>query len=120
MQSQSQWYLSSQRDPQSNTAEQAYKDALSTFQIGSRDHKKFGKIDQIQSITELEGILTSTKNKYEKRNENKKIKQWLERLSARICFYGRIFDVLVQHHPEYVSLAWGLMKVMFVVSQTSK
>lgn len=25
-------------------------------------------------------------------------------------------DVLVQHHPEYVALAWGAMKLLFVVS----
>ena len=24
-------------------------------------------------------------------------------------------DVLVQHHPEYVSLAWGAMKLVFGV-----
>lgn len=27
-----------------------------------------------------------------------------------------IFDVFAQHHPEYVSLAWGTMKFLFIVS----
>lgn len=28
-------------------------------------------------------------------------------------------DVLVQHHPEYVSLAWGAMKLVFGVGVLS-
>jgi hypothetical protein len=43
----------------------------------------------------------------------------LSKFSSRICYYGQIFDVLVQHHPEYVSLAWGAMKFLFVVGTTS-
>jgi len=31
-------------------------------------------------------------------------------------YYGNIFDVLAQHHPEYVALAWGAMKFLLVVS----
>jgi len=27
-----------------------------------------------------------------------------------------VFDVFVQHYPEYVSLAWGAFKFLFVVS----
>lgn len=30
--------------------------------------------------------------------------------------YSNIFDVMVQHHPEYVSLAWSTFKLLFVVS----
>lgn len=30
-----------------------------------------------------------------------------------------IFDVYAQHHPEYVSLAWGTMKFLFIVSLSS-
>lgn len=36
--------------------------------------------------------------------------------STRIVYYSNILDVLVQHHPEYVSLAWGALKFVFVVS----
>ncbi|KAF2267733.1 hypothetical protein CC78DRAFT_456466 [Lojkania enalia] len=28
--------------------------------------------------------------------------------------YSTIFDVIAQHHPEYVALAWGAMKFLFV------
>ena len=41
---------------------------------------------------------------------------WLTRLSEKLVYYGNIFDVMAQHHPEYVSLAWGTFKLLFVVS----
>ncbi|PVH93015.1 hypothetical protein DM02DRAFT_677122 [Periconia macrospinosa] len=34
-----------------------------------------------------------------------KTKRWLTGLSDKILFYGNVFDVMVQHHPEYVALA---------------
>ena len=33
----------------------------------------------------------------------------------RIHHYGKVMDVLVQQHPEYVALAWGAMKLVFGV-----
>ena len=49
-------------------------------------------------------------------NPQCKARKWLVALSERITCYGQIFDVLVQHHPEYVALAWGAFKFVFVVS----
>ncbi|PVH93721.1 hypothetical protein DM02DRAFT_732948 [Periconia macrospinosa] len=43
-----------------------------------------------------------------------KVRVWLANLSETITHYGNIFDVLAQHHPEYVSLAWGTFKLLFV------
>lgn len=45
---------------------------------------------------------------------------WLSKFSSRARFYSNIIDVLVQHHPEYVSLAWGAMKFLFVVSKDNR
>ena len=47
--------------------------------------------------------------------KSSKVRKYLADFSKRVCFYGNIMDVLVQHHPEYVSLAWGAMKLLFVV-----
>ncbi|KAL8741988.1 MAG: hypothetical protein Q9190_005469 [Brigantiaea leucoxantha] len=43
-----------------------------------------------------------------------KTQLWLVGLSEKLVHYGNIFDVMVQHHPEYVSLAWGTFKLLFV------
>ena len=45
-----------------------------------------------------------------------KARLWLTEISETLVYYGNIFDVMVQHHPEYVSLAWGTFKLLFVVS----
>ncbi|CAZ83654.1 unnamed protein product [Tuber melanosporum] len=45
----------------------------------------------------------------------KKPRKWLECFSTRVTYYGKILDVIAQHHPEYVSLAWGTMKLLFVI-----
>ena len=50
-----------------------------------------------------------------KSTSESKARRWLVALSERIAFYGQIFDVLVQQHPEYVSLAWGTFKFVFQV-----
>ena len=44
-----------------------------------------------------------------------KARIWLTGLSEKLVHCGNIFDVMVQHHPEYVSLAWGTFKLLFVV-----
>lgn len=38
-------------------------------------------------------------------------------ISKRVSYYGKVMDVLVQQHPEYVSLAWGTMKLVFGVCE---
>jgi len=115
MQSQSQWYLSSGNNSLPSPAEQAYKEAIATFSLDPRKHGEFNKIQQLSSIAELKKTVDDIRLRYERRSEDNKIGRWLSKLATRICHYGRIFDVLVQHHPEYVSLAWGAMKFLFVV-----
>ncbi|THY17604.1 hypothetical protein D6D01_07455 [Aureobasidium pullulans] len=38
----------------------------------------------------------------------------LNSISSRIVYYGTVLDVLSQHHPEYVSLAWGAVKFVLM------
>ncbi|KAI0908787.1 hypothetical protein F4823DRAFT_597280 [Ustulina deusta] len=56
--------------------------------------------------------ILEARSKYESR-PNSKAYTWLEKLSGRVAYYGATLDVLVQHHPEYVSLAWGAFKFLF-------
>jgi hypothetical protein len=119
MQSKSQWYLNAPGKCSTNPAEEAFKEALSVFQLDPRTSARFDRVQQLQSLHDLESILNEARSKYERQHENKKVAKWLSKLSSRICHYGQILDVLVQHHPEYVSLAWGAMKFLFVVRASS-
>jgi hypothetical protein len=44
---------------------------------------------------------------------------WLEKFSGRVMYYGKVFDALAQHHPEYVALAWGSVKFVLIVRLSS-
>jgi hypothetical protein len=108
MQSQSQWYLGAPNTAQTNGAEDAYREALNMFKLDPG-------LQHIQTLDDLKQNLNKAQLKHEQKHEGGKIGKWIRKFSARICHYGRIFDVLVQHHPEYVSLAWGAMKLLFIV-----
>ena len=59
----------------------------------------------------LDAIAVAQK-RYENKHTKTKIRRGITELSKRICFYGNVMDVLVQHHPGYVALAWGIMRLV--------
>jgi hypothetical protein len=72
------------------------------------------KWQQCTKIEDMIDSLNESERKYRHRRDSKALK-WATRLSSKIMFYGQILDVIFQHHPEYVSLAWGTMKFLLVV-----
>jgi hypothetical protein len=49
-------------------------------------------------------------------NHHSESRAWLERCSSRVMYYGKVIDTLAQHHPEYVALAWGAVKLVLMVN----
>lgn len=70
----------------------------------------------MNSIDSILALVENTKTRYQGTHEKKKVLKWLRRLSTRVCYYGQVLDVLAQHHPEYVALAWGTLKFVLTVS----
>ncbi|KAI1496447.1 hypothetical protein F5X99DRAFT_72715 [Biscogniauxia marginata] len=64
-------------------------------------------------MEDVQLVVAQSMEKYEAHRKHSTARLWLHRFSQRVKFYGNIMDVLVQHHPEYVSLAWGAMKFLF-------
>ncbi|KAI4681790.1 uncharacterized protein J4E84_007386 [Alternaria hordeiaustralica] len=65
------------------------------------------------SIKDVFSVVENAKKDYEdksKQDKHAEMRQSLEKLSARIMYYGKVMDTLAQHHPEYVALVWGAMK----------
>ena len=96
--------------------EQAFKTALKgctsaadSSSLQSSDNAKPTCIEDVSSLIE------NAMSQYQQSRKAKTLKKWLTRLSMRLHFYGNIMDVLAQHHPEYVSLVWGAMKLLIVV-----
>jgi hypothetical protein len=115
MQSQSHWYLGSRTPASTNPAGQAFDEAIAVFRPKPEELQNFNHIKHLQALIDVQRIIERSRSTYEDRIQGKKARKWLSRLSSRICHYGRVLDVLVQHHPEYVSLAWGALKFLFVV-----
>jgi hypothetical protein len=67
------------------------------------------------TINDVEDEVRKAKLKYEAKPKGW-CRRWLGEFSLGIMHYASILDAIVQHHPEYVSLAWGTTKLLFVVS----
>lgn len=97
-------------------AAESYK--LATLRFSSeltQDKRKVDFAKQSTTLQDLENVVKTARDNYAF-TRTKKAGKWLERVSSRLMYYGNIFDVLAQHHPEYVALAWGAMKFLFIVS----
>ena len=119
----SQWYGSSgsSNDGAFATAKTAFEEALYIFeQQTTNDAHKKRQVDQLQasSLQDIVDAVTEAQRSYESKRKSSKTRQYLTAFSKRVSHYGNVMDVMVQHHPEYVALAWGLMKVLFGVSVT--
>lgn len=68
------------------------------------------------TIDDIRITVQQAKEKYqEATKEHTAARAWLEKLSCRVMYYGKVFDTLAQHHPEYVALVWGAVKFVLMV-----
>lgn len=71
------------------------------------------------TIFDVEKAIIFAKEKYEKKSPKSRARKWLTACSSRLMYYSVIMDTLSQHHPEYVSLAWGAIKFVFIVGRSN-
>jgi predicted ATP-binding protein involved in virulence len=81
----------------------------------THDQNKVDFINSHHTIEDVQNAVADAVRMYEARKTSPKAMKWLHGLSKRVRFYGDVMDMLVQHHPEYVSLAWGAMKFLLIV-----
>lgn len=76
-------------------------------------------VELIRPVNKLQDVQFAIKNctaRYEARKPDSKALKWLRQLSEKVLFYEGVVDVIIQQHPETVSLIWGGMKFFFMVS----
>ncbi|KAJ4995880.1 hypothetical protein K4K48_009448 [Colletotrichum sp. SAR 10_66] len=83
-------------------------------------HDEKALVTGSNSMEDMQGVMTEVLAKYEASKVSSKTRGWLQKTCEIICHYGTVLDVFVQHHPEYVALVWGTMKLVFgsVVNHT--
>ena len=74
------------------------------------------EIKTYTTIDDVRAVVEQAKARYEDcTNSRKGFLKHLAKFSARIMYFGQVLDILSQHHPEYVALAWGALKFVFMV-----
>jgi hypothetical protein len=75
-----------------------------------------------ESHTTVEDVLAAVqeikKNYDDTSEQHTGVRTFVEKLSRSVMYYGKVFDCLAQHHPEYVALVWGTMKFVLMVRQS--
>lgn len=97
-------------------AREAYNDAVKAFneKLTKDECKRIWLSDKID-IQQVQDAVTVARKSYESKSQQSKARKWLTKFSERIMYYSKIMDMLSQHHPEYVALAWGAMKFLVIV-----
>jgi len=98
-----------------NPAEKAFNEAVELFktQFTEDECKRIWLRDK-HSMVDVQAAVYDTQRRYNT-SKKSKARKWLKKLSSRVALYGLVLDVLVQHHPEYISLVWGAFKFLFIV-----
>lgn len=101
-----------------DVAKEAY-DAARAFvktELHGSQLEEILELEQYTTVEDVRAIVEQAKARYEKCSQGRKgILKYLTKFSARIMYFGQVLDTLAQHHPEYVALAWGSLKFVFMV-----
>ncbi|KAI0452894.1 hypothetical protein F5B21DRAFT_316988 [Xylaria acuta] len=113
----SSWYRSADEKEGADGARSMFQDTLAAF--SSELSKDKGKLNWIIESGQgnVESVLASVveaRVAYEIRKGESKVREALVSFSEKVHHYSRITDVFVSHHPEYVALAYGAIKFLFV------
>ncbi|KAK0629142.1 hypothetical protein B0T17DRAFT_633566 [Bombardia bombarda] len=111
------WYAPEGDDEKkgASIAEEAFQAAMKSFtELAAQDKKKRRLVvKDASSMDDVRSVVQESRVKFETPGKFSKAAKWLRQFSEGIYHYSNILDVFVQHHPEYVSLVWGAMKLLF-------
>ncbi|KAF4542778.1 Nacht domain protein [Lasiodiplodia theobromae] len=101
---------------QLGATEEAYSRAIELYKEAYPNNQTtLSKLQGTYRINDVVEVVAAAKEKYDQRTKGSKARKWLSYFSSQVTYYGQVLDVLAQHHPEYVSLAWGTMKFVFIL-----
>ncbi|KAK2779386.1 nacht domain protein [Colletotrichum kahawae] len=111
----SHWYINSVQQPSFDPAKDAYERAVEILRKElTAAERQLIRLGEHNSIQDVRLALDKALEEYQKKAKGSKVRDWLAKCSSRVMYYGAVFDTFSQHHPEYVSLAWGAFKFLFI------
>ncbi|KAK4175537.1 hypothetical protein QBC36DRAFT_331347 [Triangularia setosa] len=109
------WFRGDLDDGALDPATDAFQDAIIIFSNElTKDKAKRDLISRSDGFEDLQKTLTDVQHKYESARAKSRPREYLNKFSSLLCHYDNMMKCLIQHNPEYVSLAWGAMKLLFV------
>ncbi|KAK4204695.1 hypothetical protein QBC40DRAFT_261326 [Triangularia verruculosa] len=75
-------------------------------------------LEEIQKLAETKqavSVLPTDQGAVGQADIKVKIKDGLQQFCRTTLHYGQVMDTLAQHHPEWVSLAWGTVKLFLMI-----
>ncbi|KAF4922974.1 hypothetical protein CGCVW01_v004955 [Colletotrichum viniferum] len=111
----SHWYINGVQQQSFDPAKDAYDKAVEILrkELTSAERQTI-RLGEHNSIQNVRLALDKALEEYQKKTKGSKVRDWLAKCSSRVMYYGAVFDTFSQHHPEYVSLAWGAFKFLFI------
>lgn len=94
-------------------AEDAYDRAIQALKDDLSVNERIW-LGRHHTIDDVQSAVTQALKEYRTRSKCSKVQEWLTSCSARVMYYGEVLDTFSNHHPEYVSLAWGALKFLFL------
>lgn len=100
----------------SGIAADAFADAIRYLKQEFQGHPSaLAWLETENTINDIHTKVKDAEKFYREDEKTRKALPWLRKISTAVMFYGQIFDTLAQHHPEYLSLAWGTVKFVLMV-----
>ncbi|KAF4872035.1 ATPase family AAA domain-containing protein 3 [Colletotrichum siamense] len=111
----SHWYTNSVQQQSFNPAKHAYDRAVEILRKElTAAERRVIRLEEHNSIEDVRAALDKALEEYKKKAKSSEVRELLAECSSRVMYYGAVFDTFSQHHPEYVSLAWGAFKFLFI------
>lgn len=99
-------------------AQQAFLEAVKRFSDElTEDGRKTQLVAGAASLQEVQALLAESLAKYRDSRRFPKVRKWLEKSVVRVNHFSNVINVFVQHNPEYVALAWGVMRLVLLSAQ---
>ncbi|KAK5991936.1 hypothetical protein PT974_05326 [Cladobotryum mycophilum] len=110
------WYACDDDDGiKTNVAEGAFRSALKRLtEKSDNDGEKWSILHDAASLDDVTKIISESMTKYSAGGKYPKVMKWLQKASESMMHYSGIFDMFARHHPEYTSIVWGVIKLLFM------
>lgn len=95
-------------------ARTAFERALALLKTKHPNSRLLAELSATQDLQDVMRTIETAKAHYEKKSGSK-ARQWLGQFATSVSNFVPVFDAVVPQTSEYVSAAWGTIRILLVV-----